>query len=387
MPSQQQDVRSFRDWWMLHALRYGLILVGVLTWLWEVPAANGVVVGSLLLSFLLLLELPLYGLGRLPGRAHWGVLQAVIGAAVFWIAPGLPAAFILCAVISGVAAVLPLAGSIASLAAVSGVTVVVLGSMHELSSSPGLLGLYVLAVWVGRLFALHLKENEQHKQTVRKLEEAQKRLARLAEATRELAAAEERQRLAEEIHDSLGHALVATLLQVQVAKKLTRTDAQAAEQRLSVVEQNVRQTLDSVRKALQRGRRNRTDLPLHIALESLAADFQAAGGPKVQLICLPDPESVSDVSPQVADVLYRTAQEALTNAVRHGQAQIVRMEAEVVGPRLYLRIVDDGIGADDYSPGMGLSGMISRVQSIGGTLRFDTAIGKGFQVEVGVMRR
>lgn len=372
---------------MLHALRYGLILVGVLMWLWEARAVDGIVVGSVLLSLLVLLELPLYGLGRPPRHALWGVLQTAIGAAAFWIVPGLPAAFILAAVISGVAATLPLSGAIACLAAAAGVTVAALWDLQQLSSSPGLLGLYVLAAWVGRLFAMHLEENKQHRQTVRELEEAQKRLARLAETTRELAAVEERQRLAEEIHDSLGHALVATLLQVQVVKKLTRTDAEAAEKRLSVVEQNVRQTLDTVRKALQRGRRNRADLPLHHALESLAADFQAAGGPEVQLMFRPDPESVSDVSPQVADVLYRTVQEALTNAVRHGQAQLVRIEAEVVGPRLYLRIVDNGVGADDYSPGMGLSGMIGRVQSIGGTLRFETALGKGFQVEVGVMRR
>lgn len=383
----QQDERPFRDWWVLHALRYGLILVGVLMWLWEARAVDGIVVGSVLLSLLVLLELPLYGLGRPPRHALWGVLQTAIGAAAFWIVPGLPAAFILAAVISGVAATLPLSGAIACLAAAAGVTVAALWDLQQLSSSPGLLGLYVLAAWVGRLFAMHLEENKRHRQTVRELEEAQKRLARLAETTRELAAVEERQRLAEEIHDSLGHALVATLLQVQVVKKLTRTDAEAAEKRLSVVEQNVRQTLDTVRKALQRGRRNRADLPLHHALESLAADFQAAGGPEVQLMFRPDPESVSDVSPQVADVLYRTVQEALTNAVRHGQAQLVRIEAEVVGPRLYLRIVDNGVGADDYSPGMGLSGMIGRVQSIGGTLRFETALGKGFQVEVGVMRR
>src|SRR5690606_4131779 len=52
----------------------------------------------------------------------------------------------------------------------------------------------------------------------------------------------------------------------------------------------------------------------------------------VHLVLRPDPESVSDVSADVADVLYRTAQEALTNAVRHGRATRIRLEAEAVGP-------------------------------------------------------
>jgi signal transduction histidine kinase len=74
----------------------------------------------------------------------------------------------------------------------------------------------------------------------------------------------------------------------------------------------------------------------------------------------------------------------LTNAVKHGQATLIRVLAEVVGERLYLRIQDNGSGAEHYRPGMGLTGMVRRVQSIGGTLRFQTAVNAGFLIEIGV---
>ena len=152
-------------------------------------------------------------------------------------------------------------------------------------------------------------------------------------------------------------------------------------------ERDLRGTLEKVRHALRRGAEKRDSLPLHLAIESLAADFAAAGGPDVQLVFRPDAESVSDVGPEVTDALYRVVQEALTNAVRHGKATHIVVAVEAVGPRLFVRVSDNGAGADQYTLGMGLSGMIGRVQAVGGTVRFETAPRQGFTVEVGVRRR
>lgn len=268
------------------------------------------------------------------------------------------------------------------------VTAGVFAWLWEVERTAGFIAASLLfSLAVGRLFQIRAGEAHRHGNIVAQLEQAQARLAEFAETARDLAVAEERQHMAEELHDTLGHALVGTLLQVQVAKKLLRQDPEKATERLAAVEDNIRATLDQVRQALRRGPTRRAQLPLHLALESLAADFAAAGGPKVELTWRPDPEDVSDVPEHVADVLYRTTQEALTNAVRHGRATHVKVELEAAGPRVYLRIVDNGVGADNYTPGMGLVGMVNRVQSVGGTLRFETAPGKGFAVEVGVRRR
>lgn len=383
MSARDDEARRFEEFWPLHALRYGMIAAGVLAWLWA--GAEGPGRWAVLLSAVMVLDLALYGPGTGHARPLWASLQLGSGVAAFLVAPGLAPGLVLLAVIAGIAGHLPLRWSLAALVLASGVTLWALPA--ELSSAFALTGGYGLAAWVGHLFAMHAAEVRQHRRTVAELEEAQIRLARLAETTRELAAAQERERLASEIHDTLGHALVGTLLQVQIARRLVASDPQAARERLELVEQNVRGTLDQVRQLLRRGRRDLHELTLPAALENLAADFEAAGGPKVELVFLPDPASVADLSPQVTEVLYRAAQEAMTNAVRHGRATCIRLEAEAAGPRLYLRIHDDGVGADQYTPGMGLTGMVRRVQSVGGTLRFETGAQKGFLVEVGVRRR
>lgn len=375
----------FYEAWSLHALRYGAVLVGVLAWLWGAKARVAL---PALLSLCLIFELPLHGprVGRF--QPLWAALQCSAAAAAFAASPGMGTALILSAVIGGAAAVLSFAwaAGVTGIGAASVALAYFAGGRISLESSFACLIAVAASAWVGRQFALRVEEANAHRRTVAELERAQERIARLAEKARELAAAEERQRVSEELHDTLGHALVGTLLQAQIAQRLIEVEPKKASVQLASMEQSLKATLDRVRQALRQGLDSRARLAIDEALRQLAGDFQAAGGPNVEVAIVPGPESVSDVSPEVADALYRTAQEALTNAVRHGRARNVRIELEATGPRLYLRIRDDGVGASDYSPGMGLAGMVSRVQALGGALRFETAPGEGFCVEVGVKR-
>lgn len=379
------EIQPFRQRWPLLALRYALIAAGVFAWLWEAERTAGFVAGSVLFSLTLLLELAVHTSSVVPYRSVWAGLQIGLGLAAMVVHPNVPATIVLTAFLTGIAAATSLL--FASVCAVVAAVVTVVLVDASVSVLVGLVGTYALAVAVGYIFLLRTREARRHKEIVAQLEQAQERLAQFGETARDLAVAQERQHMAEELHDTLGHALVGTLLQLQVARKLLKKDPAQAEGRLDSVETNIRSTLEQVRHALRHGPRRRGQLPLHLALESLVADFAAAGGPQVDLVLLPDPDSVSNVSADVADVLYRTTQEALTNAVRHGRATHIRVEAEAVGPRLFLRITDNGVGTEQYTPGMGMAGMVNRVQTVGGTLRFETAAGAGFTVEVGVKRR
>lgn len=390
-PSSVDRRQRFAELWPLHALRYAMIVAGVAAWLWEGTAAGGRALAvALFVSVVMLSELGLYG--PRPTRAVLLTTGAQLAAALgaFGYQPGFPMVLILTAVVAGAAATLNWPWALgASVMAVAGpVSAAMLDGGAR--SSPFLLpGLFLMtsAAALGRLVALRLEERCRHQRVVAELEDAQARLSRMAAAARELARAEEHRRLSEELHDALGHALVGTLLQVQLARKLVKSDADAADQRLELVEKSVRETLERVRHALRRGQRGIEALPLHLALESLAAEFRAFGGPEVSVSFRPDGESVSDLSPEVREALLRTVQEALTNSVRHGKARHIEIEAEAAGPRVYLTIRDDGEGADSYVPGMGLLGMIRRIQAVGGSLRFHTQAGRGFQIQVGVRRR
>lgn len=340
---------------------------------------------------LLLVELPLHGPQPARAAAGWSALQTACAAAALVAAPGLPMALVACAVLAGAGAALAARAAWAQFILVSGAAGagIALLSAEEVKMEEAAVWAagWALSTWLGRLFAARLERDEAHRRTVAELEAAQARLARMAEAARELAAAQAREKLSSAIHDGLGHALVGTLLQVQVAKELVEPDPEAARARLVTVEQSLRETLDSVRKLLAQGEGERANLPLHLALEALAADTEAAGGPRVELRFKPDAGTASELSHEAAAAVYKSVREALTNAVRHGKASRVEIEVEAAGERLYVRVTDDGEGAGAYAPGMGLSGMVSRIQAVGGTIRFRTAPGDGFQVEIGVRRK
>lgn len=368
--------------------RYGLLVAGALAWLWEVETALPAALAAGMFSVVLLLELPLHpprpfvSDSRRTGLAFAQLLLALVAQSA---APGIGSSLFIGGVLSGLASVTP-----ASAAAVA-LTLSAAAGAASLPIPAGSLfvvfAVYGLATGIGVLSRHRDREARALRAAVDDLQAAHRRIAAFSETVSELAAAEERQRVAEELHDTLGHALVGTLLQVQVAGKELLQDPAAARSRLRTVEANVRDTLEQVRVALRRSARRRAQLPLPLALQAALADFADAGGPATQLSLLPDAEAVSDVDPETADVLFRTTQEALTNAVRHGRAQNVHVELEAAGRRIYLRIRDDGVGAEQYTPGMGLTGMVGRVQGVGGTIRFQTAPKAGFMVEVGVKRQ
>lgn len=388
-PHDEQATR-FQETWPLLALRYALVVAAISAWLWKAgtPLPPVTPLLALLLTLMLLFELPLYG--PQPGRLRplWASLQTATASVAYVISPGLPTALVVCAVISGIAATMAREWAFGSLGLAIVAALVGLLPEPNISGTIALISGYTLALWVGRLFALRSDENRAHRRTVLQLQQAQARIARLAETSRELAAAEERQRLSAELHDTLGHALVATLLQVQVTRRLVDAGRpHEATSRLDLIEQSIKDTLGQVRRSLRRGRHAGEPLSLSDALESLVADFRAAEGPDVELSFQPDAKATAGLVHDVAEALYRTAQEALTNAVRHGKARRVQISVRVEGPRLRLRIKDDGVGADHYIHGMGLTGMVSRVQSVGGSLRFSSTAGEGFQVEVAVKIR
>ena len=411
---QESDGRGgarFEELWPLQRVRCGLFVAGVAGWLWERDAGAGLIgtsvagVGSrgkllsgdglletaLLLSLALLTELPMYGRARPRAALGWCALQAACAFGAFILAPGLPTALVACAVLAGAGSALPAGAAWALWGVATGAAVAAIGfipaELAKVEEEVAWVGGWALSTWLGRLFASRLTQDEVHRRTVAELEAAQERLSRTAETARELAAAQARERLSSAVHDGIGHALVGTLLQVQVAGELIERDPEAARERLRAVERSLRETLGNVRKLLAHGGSDRAGLPLHLALQALAAEMEAAGGPRVELHFKPDAGTVSEVNTDAAAAIYRCVQEALTNAVRHGKASRVEVEVEAASERLYVRVTDDGEGAGTYTPGMGLSGMVSRIQALGGTICFRTSPGEGFQVEIGVRRR
>ena len=212
--------------------------------------------------------------------------------------------------------------------------------------------------------------------------------ARLHARRLEAAQAEERNRLAREIHDTIAQDLSAIAFQLEAAEALLSQSNDSER-----VQRSVTAALGLTRKALDEARRSVLDLraaplegrTLPAALAALAADADAGNVPSVTFEAAPA-EPVK-ISPAVEVGLYRIAQEALQNALRHAAAARVMLRLEISPDRVRLTVEDDGRGfaVEDAAAGrtagrFGLLGMRERARLLGGTLQIESAPGAGTRI-------
>lgn len=182
----------------------------------------------------------------------------------------------------------------------------------------------------------------------------------------------ERHRIAQELHDEVGQSLTAVLLGLRHVMD-TAPDRVRAE--LDELRHTTRTSLEEVRRISQRLRPgDLTDLGLISALAGLARDSSARSGPQVRRRL---PSVNPDLPGETELVLYRVAQEALTNVVRHARATTVHLDLTLFDSTLVLRVTDDGVGIPDGAMGAGIQGMLERAQMVGGDLAVRSRAGLG----------
>jgi signal transduction histidine kinase len=241
------------------------------------------------------------------------------------------------------------------------------------------LGLFLVSMLVNTL--------RSERQAQDDLTVAHNQLRQYAFQAEELAAVQERNRIARDIHDSLGHALTALNVQLQTAVLLWQEQPIRAEPFVQRARQLGITAMQEVRKSVQALRREDNSEPLLTeTIAALVNDFRQGSGIDAQLHIhahLPD----IPVSPAIVKALYRIVQEALTNIYKYAQATAVAVEIETTADNLRLIVVDNGRGFDQSSTsstGFGLQGMQERIATLSGTFALDTEPGRGCRIHVEV---
>jgi two-component system sensor histidine kinase UhpB len=195
---------------------------------------------------------------------------------------------------------------------------------------------------------------------------------------RALAAQEaERHRIAQELHDEVGQGLTVILLGLKRVIDRAPDDV-AAE--LVVIREAARSSLDEVREVARRLRPGvLEDLGLLSALSALATDFSKSSRAHVRRGFAP---GLPGLDSQSELVIYRVAQEALTNVARHSGADSVDLSLSRQGQAVALRVADNGRGLAGDADGAGLRGMRERALLVDGQLSIGPRIGGGTEVRL-----
>jgi signal transduction histidine kinase len=211
------------------------------------------------------------------------------------------------------------------------------------------------------------------------LSDANRKLREYATQVEELATVRERNRLAREIHDSLGHYLTVVNVQIEAARAVI-DDRDRSLDVLRKAQHLTQEGLAEVRLSVAALRSTTADdRPISETLKALVDECRAAGiGAELRISGEP-----RDLPSQVELTLYRAAQEGLTNVRKHSHASNAMLALDYGDEKaVRLRIEDDGVGGDVTDGGFGLLGVRERAQLLGGQVRVRALDGRGFSLEV-----
>lgn len=260
-------------------------------------------------------------------------------------------------------------------------------TLNALTNPDGFVELLRITGWVVAVLFLGV-DVRFYRQYVAAIVERAVRAERTREEEARRRVAEERLRIARDLHDLLAHSITLIGVQTSVAAHVLaadpdRLDRATVTKALDDIADTCRTARGELRTVLEVLRDNggpadaRGPLAGLDGLPDLVEAARAAGARVEHTVRVADP-----VPPAVGAAAYRVVQEALTNAVRHaGPGPAVRVDLRGEGGALRLSVTDDGTGpVPGGTPGFGLLGMRERARSVGGTLDAGPRAGGGFQV-------
>lgn len=261
-------------------------------------------------------------------------------------------------------------------------------------------GISLLASVMGSWGEGVAERSEQRRVALTDLAEANRRLEELVRENQALqeqlvaqarsaGVLDERQRMAQEIHDTLAQGLTGVITQIEAAGQAAEADPAELHRHLDNAARLARESLAEARRSVRAiGPSELDDAHLPEAIADVAARWSALSGVRADVATTGSP---IPLHPEVEIALLRVAQEALANVARHGQATRAGVTLSFMDDVVTLDVRDDGVGFDADHPrgvsepgGFGLTAMRQRVQRVGGRLEVESEVGAGTAISASV---
>jgi signal transduction histidine kinase len=292
--------------------------------------------------------------------------------------------------------VVPIAYLSFSFLQATGLTLLCLGTLllaylivGDVSTGLGLLlpygGGFAFFAAISTILVRQQNERQRAERLLAELEDAHRQLRAYAVQVESLAVAEERNRLAREIHDSLGHYLTAITMQLQAAGKLIAVQPEQAAESIAKAEEMARESLGEVRRSVAALRASPLDTAaLGDAIGEIVETLRGGGIATTFTIA----GEARPLPIQSSMTLYRAAQEGLTNVRKHANASAVEVTLAHQPERVTLTITDNGTGQrSEKNEGFGLLGLRERVTLLGGALEAGNDPKGGFRLHIAIPTR
>lgn len=257
----------------------------------------------------------------------------------------------------------------------------------------GLLSALNLILFIGYMVILvgrRTEENTAIRRLNKELAQANDKLSVLnsqlkayAAESERMAETRERNRLAREIHDTLGHALTGITAGADACIEMMDISPQMARKQMELIAKTARAGMNEVRRSVSALRPDALErFRLSEALAKLCGEMQQTSHAEIRLAMQPEDMRLSQ---DEEDAVYRIVQESVTNAIRHGHATEIDAKLSVQDRCLEIVVQDNGIGCAKIEQGFGLRHMRERLRLLGGSLHVNGT--DGFRIEASIPLR
>ncbi len=222
--------------------------------------------------------------------------------------------------------------------------------------------------------------NEQLKQVNSQLKDANEQLHEFALEKEQMGEMKERNRLAREIHDTLGHILTGISVGIDAVLVLFDIAPDVAKDKLESIGEMSRNGLNDVRRSVHKLKPDSLETKsLDLAIHQMADEMSRTTGAKIYFVSY---ASGLHYEADEEETIYRMIQEGTTNSIRHGKASEVWIRLDKNESDIEISIIDNGSGCPGFEEGFGLTHMRERVEMLGGSIHF--ASKEGFEIHASI---
>lgn len=228
------------------------------------------------------------------------------------------------------------------------------------------------------LFRSAVIEKKRVEKLNNELQEANQTLKEYSAMIEELAIAKERAEIAQELHDSIGHSLVALKMNLEYAENVVEMKPEKAKEVISKAQELSKDCMVNLRKAVSLLKEEHAVESLRDAVCELFTSFNESSHIKLKLQM---EDAVEMISPDLKNCIFKTVREAVTNGIKHGNATVFWVTLLKKSGQIIFKIENNGLACREIIKSNGLNGMKVRVDFFGGDVSFSSKQDFGFVVE------
>ncbi|WP_234123550.1 sensor histidine kinase [Clostridium hydrogenum] len=198
---------------------------------------------------------------------------------------------------------------------------------------------------------------------------------------REFLISNERNRISQELHDSIGHSLMALSMNIRYLKAIK--DTNKIDKELDDIDVLVKESIDTLRNTVYNLRKLDQNFNFEKQVKSIIQKFNELGIVRINFDC---DTSIENESEHIKDILLTTIKEGITNGLKHGNPSEINISVELIVSAenislIKLLIANNGQGCKSIVKSNGLNGITERIESINGTVTFESPKNKGFIIK------